>query len=80
MARPLVQVGGDREGRAFGRFLVFAREYESAAEHLERALALAEELDLPETLAQALNSKSVLMLYRGRPHESRLLVRGAWQI
>ncbi|MGN6798010.1 MAG: hypothetical protein ACTHKS_07660, partial [Gaiellaceae bacterium] len=38
---------------------------------------LAEELDLPETLAQALNSKSVLMLYRGRPHESRLLVRGA---
>jgi hypothetical protein len=61
----------------FGRFLVFAREYESAAEHLERALALAEELDLPETLAQALNSKSVLMLYRGRPHESRLLVRGA---
>ena len=61
----------------FGRFLVFARDYERAAEHLERALALAEELDLPETLAQALNSKSVLMLYRGRPHESRLLVRGA---
>jgi class 3 adenylate cyclase/tetratricopeptide (TPR) repeat protein len=61
----------------FGRFLVFARDYERAGAQLERALALAEELDLPETLAQALNSKSVLTLYQGRPHESRLLVRGA---
>ena len=40
------------------------RDYDAAAAHLERALALAEELELPETLAQALNSKSVLMLYR----------------
>jgi class 3 adenylate cyclase/tetratricopeptide (TPR) repeat protein len=61
----------------FGRFLVFARDYERAATQLERALALAEELDLPETLAQALNSKSVLTLYQGRPQEARLLVRGA---
>jgi tetratricopeptide (TPR) repeat protein len=61
----------------FGRFLVFARDYQPAAEQLERALALAEQLHLPETLAQALNSKSVLMLYNGRPHEARLLVRGA---
>jgi class 3 adenylate cyclase/tetratricopeptide (TPR) repeat protein len=61
----------------FGRFLVFARDYEAAAAQLERALTLAEELGLPETLAQALNSKSVLTLYRGRPHEARLLVRGA---
>jgi class 3 adenylate cyclase/tetratricopeptide (TPR) repeat protein len=61
----------------FGRFLVFLRDYERAAPQLERALTLAEELDLPETLAQALNSKSVLTLYRGRPQEARLLVRGA---
>jgi tetratricopeptide (TPR) repeat protein len=61
----------------FGRFLVFARDYEGAGAQLERALALAEELHLPETLAQALNSKSVLTLFQGRPHESRLLVRGA---
>ena len=61
----------------YGRFLVFARDYERAAPQLERALALAEELDLPETLAQALNSKSVLTLYQGRPQEARLLVRGA---
>ena len=60
-----------------GRFLVFAREYEAAAANLERALALAEEHDFPETLAHALNSKSVLMLYRNRRHEAGLLVRGA---
>ena len=60
-----------------GRFLVFAREYESATAHLERALELAEELHLPETLAHALNSKAVMMLYRGRRQESQLLVRGA---
>jgi tetratricopeptide (TPR) repeat protein len=64
-------------GAQLGRFLVFARDFEAAAEHLERALSLAEERDLPETLAQALNSKSVLMLFRGRPQEARLLVRGA---
>ncbi len=60
-----------------GRFLVFAREYEPAAAHLERALELAEGLHLPETLAHALNSKAVMMLYRGRRQESQLLVRGA---
>jgi tetratricopeptide (TPR) repeat protein len=60
-----------------GRFLVFAREYEQGAALLERALGLAEELRLPETLAHALNSKAVMMLYRNRRLESRLLVRGA---
>jgi class 3 adenylate cyclase len=60
-----------------GRFLVFAREYEPAAAHLERALTLAEELRLPETLAHALNSKAVMMLYRGRDREASILVQGA---
>jgi class 3 adenylate cyclase/predicted ATPase len=60
-----------------GRFLVFAREYETAAANLERALSLAEEHQFPETLAHALNSKAVMMLYRDRRHESQLLVRGA---
>ena len=63
-----------------GRFLVFAREFEPAAANLERALELAEAFEFPETLAHALNSKSVLMLYVGRPHESRLLVRGALEV
>jgi class 3 adenylate cyclase/predicted ATPase len=60
-----------------GRFLVFAREYEAANANLERALGLAEEHQYPETLAHALNSKAVMMLYRDRRHEARLLVRGA---
>src|SRR5262249_50400364 len=42
-----------------GRFLIFTGDYDEAAPHLERALTLAERLDLPETLAQALNTKSI---------------------
>jgi class 3 adenylate cyclase/predicted ATPase len=60
-----------------GRFLVFGREYEAASTHLERALTLAEEHQFSETLAHALNSKAVMMLYRDRLNEARLLVRGA---
>jgi class 3 adenylate cyclase/tetratricopeptide (TPR) repeat protein len=60
-----------------GRFLVFAREYESAAVKIESASEAAEGIHTPETLAHALNSKAVMMLYRGRRHESQLLVRGA---
>ena len=60
-----------------GRFLVFARDYEPAAANLERALSLAEEHLYPETIAHALNSKAVMMLYRNRRLEARLLVRGA---
>ena len=63
-----------------GRFLVFTGDYDAAAPHLERALALAEELDLHETLANALNNKSTLLLYRQRKREARLLVEGALQI
>ena len=60
-----------------GRFLVFAREYEPASSHLERALTLAEKHELWETLAHALNSKAVMMLFLERRQESDLLVRGA---
>ena len=63
-----------------GRFLIFAGEVESAVPHVERALALAERLDLPETLAQALNTKSVLMKRRHRPQEALILLRGALAI
>src|SRR5262249_19676263 len=63
-----------------GRFLVFSEDYEGAAPQLERALTLAESHDLPETLAQALNSKSVLMLYLHRPREARVLVKGALEV
>jgi tetratricopeptide (TPR) repeat protein len=75
------RVGADEDvavlAAQLGRFLVFTREYDEAAPLLERALTLAEKLDLPETYVQALNSKSVLLLYVGRPREARLLVEGA---
>lgn len=60
-----------------GRFLIFTGDYEHAAPYLERALSLAESLDLPETFAQALNSKSVLVLRLNRPREARVLIEGA---
>ena len=63
-----------------GRFLIFAGEPERAAPYLERALTLAELLDLPETFVQALNSKSVLAIHRGRLRESRILIEGALEI
>jgi class 3 adenylate cyclase len=63
-----------------GRFLIFSGEDERAAPHLERAIALAELLDLPETFVQALNSKSVLALQHDRPREARILVEGALEL
>ena len=60
-----------------GRFLVFTGDYERALPNLERALALAESLDLPETFVQALNSKSVLVQRQGRLREAQILVEGA---
>jgi class 3 adenylate cyclase len=63
-----------------GRFLVFSEEFERGEALLEQALALAERYEFPATLANALNSKSVLMLYRLRPRESAILVRGALRV
>ncbi|MHB8469076.1 MAG: ATP-binding protein [Gaiellaceae bacterium] len=63
-----------------GRFLALSGEYEQAAPHLERALTLAEELELPETLAQALNTKSISLLRRRRRYEARLLLEGALEL
>ena len=69
--------GRRRDGGAARPLPGFRPRVRAAAANLERALELAEAFEFPETLAHALNSKSVLMLYVGRPHESRLLVRGA---
>ncbi len=63
-----------------GRFLVFVGDLDAAAPQIERALTVSEALDLPETLAQALNTKSVLMMRRHRPREALILVRGALAI
>ena len=60
-----------------GRFLVLNRQLDLAAPHLERALELAEALDLPEVFCQALTSKSVLFTTRNRLQEARILLGGA---
>jgi tetratricopeptide (TPR) repeat protein len=63
-----------------GRFLVLSGEYERAAPYVERALKLAEELELPDTLAQALNTKSIPLIRSGRPYEARLLLEGSLEL
>ncbi len=60
-----------------GRFLILSGEPERAAPHLEHALALAEALDLPETLAQALTSKAILLVRDDRLNEARIMLEGA---
>ena len=63
-----------------GRFMYFAGQGELALERLERALEIAELLVLPETLAQALNTKGVLLFSRGRKTEGLALVRNALKV
>ncbi len=63
-----------------GRFMLFAGQGELAYERLERALEVAEMLALPETLAQALNTKGVLLSTRARPVEGIGLIGKALEI
>jgi tetratricopeptide (TPR) repeat protein len=63
-----------------GRFLFFAGDTEGAAQRLETALDLAEALWLPETLAQALNTKGVLLVSQGRGREALALMRYALDV
>ncbi len=60
-----------------GRVLYFAGETQSAAERIEVALDIAESLWLPEVLSQALNTKALTLLSKGRPQESIALLEYA---
>jgi predicted ATPase/class 3 adenylate cyclase len=60
------------------RLAYFAGEAETASEPLELALETAEALKLPEALAEALNTKAML-LYR-RPHESEALLQESLKV
>jgi len=61
-----------------GRYLYFSGDHERALPYLERALTLAEALDQPETLAEAMNTKGVLLFNpRQRPREGIILLEGA---
>jgi len=62
---------------ALGRVLFFAGDIESAAERIEVALDIAESLWLPEILPQALNTKSLTLLAKGRPQECVALLEYA---
>jgi tetratricopeptide (TPR) repeat protein len=62
------------------RLLFFVGRSTEALPHLEIALAAAERLGLPETLAQALNTKSIVLLAARRPTESDALLEKALSI
>jgi hypothetical protein len=63
-----------------GRFAFFAGNGEMGLERVETALAIAEQLDIPEVLSQALNTKALILGSRGRDHESRALMRYALDV
>jgi tetratricopeptide (TPR) repeat protein len=63
-----------------GRFRYFAGDPELASQRLETALGLAEALSLPEVLAQALNSKGMLLIAKGRRDEGSVLLRHALEV
>jgi tetratricopeptide (TPR) repeat protein len=60
-----------------GRFRLFAGQRDLAFERIERALEIAEMLSLHETLAQALNTKGILLSSGGRTTEGLALIRNA---
>jgi tetratricopeptide (TPR) repeat protein len=63
-----------------GRVLYFAGETEAAGDRIEVALDIAESLWLPEVLSQALNTKSLTLLSKGRPQECVALLEYALKI
>lgn len=63
-----------------GRFMFFAGEHEVGLERLEVALAASEALSLPEPLAQALNTKGLVLITSGRKTEGSALVRNALDV
>jgi class 3 adenylate cyclase/predicted ATPase len=63
-----------------GRFRFFSGDLETASRQIETALRLAEALSLPEVLAEALNTKSLILFSMGRPNEGSLLLRHALEV
>ena len=67
---------GDQEDLArlnaiLGRMLLFAGEHQRADPAIETALRMAQALELPDVLSEALTNKGILCLWSGRPHEGR---------
>jgi class 3 adenylate cyclase/tetratricopeptide (TPR) repeat protein len=65
---------------ALGRLRAFLAEPEIASERIERALEIAEALVLPNVLAEAMNTKHLLLTYAGRHEEALALLRHAMDL
>ena len=63
-----------------GRLLFFSGDAEVAAERIEVALEIAETQGLPETLSQALITKSIILISRARRLEALALLRYALDV
>src|SRR5262249_50117692 len=62
-----------RLNAVLGRALVFCGDYQHATPALETALTVAEALELPHVLAEALIAKAILYQQTGRPQQARFL-------
>ncbi len=60
-----------------GRFMFFHGDHVLALERTETALDMAEALSLPEVLANALNTKAIILISHERPREGLTLLRFA---
>jgi class 3 adenylate cyclase/tetratricopeptide (TPR) repeat protein len=63
-----------------GRFSFFAGNFEHGLQRIETALDIAEALALPEVLSQALNTKSIILVARGRRNEGLVLLKHALEV
>lgn len=63
-----------------GRFTFFAGDPERANERIEKALFIAEALDLPEVLSQAMTTKALILYSLERPKEGMALLGTALDI
>jgi tetratricopeptide (TPR) repeat protein len=63
-----------------GRFKYFAGDLGAAQQLLEIALDMSEALGLPEVISQALNTRSLILVARGRNQEAGALLTRALQI
>jgi tetratricopeptide (TPR) repeat protein len=66
-----------RAAAELGRMSYFLGRIDEALESIERALPIAEALFIPDVLAEALNTKAIIMASRGRRQEAEALLRHA---
>ncbi|MDQ3645806.1 MAG: AAA family ATPase, partial [Actinomycetota bacterium] len=63
-----------------GRLEFFSGDMESSAEHTEIALDIAERLWIPDVVSNALNTKGMILLRKGRREEGLGLVKHALEV